>query len=387
MKTLMRSELYDLVWSRPMTEVAAEFDLSDVGLKKICKAAYVPTPPLGYWAKVKSGKRATKATLPTLYPFQSQLVRMGSKNRYGYEIEPELSDAEIAVMALPDPPRFENSLEEYKQIIEAFVPKISIPTKLTKVHSVAKRLSDAQNALVKQKYSLDKPKYDHPNGAKVFSALNSLFFYFEGLGFRVRMHGPRSQSLSIDMDGQYHHFRLVSLDDPNGFRRKRGAAGMNFGFAWTYEEWHMAEDRSYREYVDLTPDVLRDLAIELFVEIESARRRSLEWRFERKVEEKNDAISRIKAKRDAEAKQLREAIERQVLKRFELMNESLLLISKSDQIRELIASLDKKIGNAKKPVTNYSKWRSWAEHQANSMDPRNMSTKRLGRWVQKFSFK
>jgi len=50
----------------------------------------------------------------------------------------------------------------------------------------------------------------------------------------------------------------------------------------------------------------------------------------------------------------------------------------------LIAAMDKKIESSRKPIPRYAKWRAWAEHEANSIDPRNMSVKRAGRWVEKF---
>jgi len=37
MPTLTRQELYDFVWSTPMTKLAKDFGLSDVGLAKICE--------------------------------------------------------------------------------------------------------------------------------------------------------------------------------------------------------------------------------------------------------------------------------------------------------------------------------------------------------------
>jgi hypothetical protein len=46
-RTLTRQEMYGLVLLEPMTQLAAEFDLSDVCLRKICKAAKVPTPGIG----------------------------------------------------------------------------------------------------------------------------------------------------------------------------------------------------------------------------------------------------------------------------------------------------------------------------------------------------
>ena len=51
-----RRELYDLVWSRPMMHIAAEFGVSGTGLAKICNRYAIPTPPRGYWAKLENGK-------------------------------------------------------------------------------------------------------------------------------------------------------------------------------------------------------------------------------------------------------------------------------------------------------------------------------------------
>ncbi len=60
-KELTRKELFDQVWSQPMTKVAAEYGISDVGLKKICDKHRIPVPGRGYWAKVAAGKKVKKA--------------------------------------------------------------------------------------------------------------------------------------------------------------------------------------------------------------------------------------------------------------------------------------------------------------------------------------
>lgn len=62
-KEYTRQELYDLVWSTPMVKLAKEFGLSDVGLRKICVKHGIPTPPLGYWAKLNFGKPVKKTPL------------------------------------------------------------------------------------------------------------------------------------------------------------------------------------------------------------------------------------------------------------------------------------------------------------------------------------
>jgi len=65
MKTeITRKELYDLIWSQPMIHLAKEFNLSDNGLRKICKKNDIPFPNAGYWAKVKYGYKPPRTSLP-----------------------------------------------------------------------------------------------------------------------------------------------------------------------------------------------------------------------------------------------------------------------------------------------------------------------------------
>ena len=48
--SLTRHELYEQVWSEPMSLLSRKFGLSDVGLAKICRKLRVPTPWRAYWA-------------------------------------------------------------------------------------------------------------------------------------------------------------------------------------------------------------------------------------------------------------------------------------------------------------------------------------------------
>ena len=54
--TLTRRELYDLVWSTPMTAIAKKYLISDVGLRKICISMNIPLPRAEHWEKIKAGK-------------------------------------------------------------------------------------------------------------------------------------------------------------------------------------------------------------------------------------------------------------------------------------------------------------------------------------------
>lgn len=63
---LSREELYERVWSTPVSILAEEWGLSDRGLSKACRKLKIPVPPRGYWAKVEAGKRVRRAKLAEL---------------------------------------------------------------------------------------------------------------------------------------------------------------------------------------------------------------------------------------------------------------------------------------------------------------------------------
>ena len=54
--TFTRKQLYDLVWSESMSSLARKYNISDTGLRKICKRMNIPAPKGGYWEKRKWGK-------------------------------------------------------------------------------------------------------------------------------------------------------------------------------------------------------------------------------------------------------------------------------------------------------------------------------------------
>ena len=58
-----RQELFELVWSMPMTKLSKQFELSDVGLRKICIKNQIPLPPQGHWTRKQFGKEAPRPEL------------------------------------------------------------------------------------------------------------------------------------------------------------------------------------------------------------------------------------------------------------------------------------------------------------------------------------
>ncbi len=108
---LKRENLYREVWTRPVTQVAKEYGISDVGLAKACRRMGVPRPPVGYWAKRDAGQ---KIKIPPLPPLSGDMR------------------AAVEVRA-PKPVPVVDLLPE---------PEISIPAHLRKPHPLVKLTRD-----------------------------------------------------------------------------------------------------------------------------------------------------------------------------------------------------------------------------------------------------
>ena len=61
---LTREALYELVWTTPLSALAARWGLSRNGLAKICDRLLVPYPGRGYW----NTQRAERPSLPPAPP-------------------------------------------------------------------------------------------------------------------------------------------------------------------------------------------------------------------------------------------------------------------------------------------------------------------------------
>lgn len=89
---LTREQLYEEVWTEPMTKVSSRLGLSDVGLAKICRGAAIPTPPRGYWAKKRNGEAVRRARLPKLDKPIDFVFRPPQKPPASIPTEPEYDE-------------------------------------------------------------------------------------------------------------------------------------------------------------------------------------------------------------------------------------------------------------------------------------------------------
>lgn len=116
-KQFSRDQLLDLVWQTPMTELASKFGLSDNGLRKIYKKHQIPTPPMGYWTKVKFGKSVPKK--PKLTPLKEESTILLSERETETESLPYISQYYKLAKELKKDPNLDfEILDKIKRYVE-----------------------------------------------------------------------------------------------------------------------------------------------------------------------------------------------------------------------------------------------------------------------------
>lgn len=75
-ESLTREELYEKVWSQPMTKLAKPYGLLNVGLAKICRKLNIPMPNRGYWWKKEMGLPAEQTPLPAFENAEDKPVEL-----------------------------------------------------------------------------------------------------------------------------------------------------------------------------------------------------------------------------------------------------------------------------------------------------------------------
>lgn len=111
-RTIERNWLYNEVWKRPATKIAADLGISSSLLKRICIAMDIPTPKAGHWVQLEFGKKISIPELPiaadgirtswTIDPANSaaQKARIQKVKRIQKEIESSAAEQELPVIEI-----------------------------------------------------------------------------------------------------------------------------------------------------------------------------------------------------------------------------------------------------------------------------------------------
>lgn len=172
-----RAKLLEEVWTEPVQTVALRYQLSDVGLKKLCSRLLIPTPPRGYWAKLKAGR--TVPSRPALKPYNGN-------PRHLYRF-----------VAQPVPPTEGNvPVDECLEPVLAFerdpANYIQVPSRGTRWHHLVAATRDGFSAGFKDSRGIPLPRGKGVDIAvsaeqrmRALRVMNTLIKALEKRGFRL----------------------------------------------------------------------------------------------------------------------------------------------------------------------------------------------------------
>lgn len=357
-----RESLYELVWSKPISSIAKEYNILDYVIRKICKKYEIPIPKLGHWQKLQHGKQPEKEKL--------------SPSEKWKDVEIKLSDRDKDVSTNP-------------YLIRLSVLAKDIEKKHPKLILVPDRLTNPDPMIVAVKPNLESKKGIGWNGLKV-SVSNSANLLSISVGEETIPRALRFMDAFIKLSKARGHQWEISRSDTqitiNG--EKYGVRCREKTNRIVYEKnnnWDRSElvpngilslkldnlhDKEWKDgKIPLEKQLSKIMAaFELKAEDDKIRRAEIEAYWEER--DRINTIQKLEL-----AKQEWEEKKGDVLKQFaEQWN-------RSQQIKTFIDALE---SNPQEKTDKVIEWIKWAREQQKKMDPLSGG---LGSFVDKFDFK
>ncbi len=368
-----RKELYDLVWSEPMRDIAKRFEISDVGLAKACRNAEIAVPPRGYWNKQKAGHRVVRANLSPRRPGHSDTVTIG-RDRYWYSADRlDLDEPE------PSAPTFDEPIETVRARVAKAIAQISTKTKLEILHPSIKALLDKDEVLrEKQKtYAWYEPQFDAPSERRRLRILNAVFLALGSQGYGGSLRGEKA----TEIHAQIGHSSIALALEPIQVRGKRGQDDeattrkerLRLGLLDGHDRYQPKIGRVLAEDAPERPieRAIREIVVDLIVlGEEEYRERQLshhKWRLE------------DRARRIAEARKQKEEAERKERERIAALEKARVdrllgeaaALHRAEQIRAYVNAVEQRLKESPGHVNpnSFVRWKGWALAQADRIDP------------------
>lgn len=308
--------MYRIVWSTPAIQLAKEFGISDVALKKTCKRMGVPNPPRGYWAKLAAGQQTAQDPLPPVKDGQLTEFRFNveanikrreawqkpiprSKEQplpMGNPIHLQASDGELHRLAKralatlqKGKPEDDGRIRIKDQELPSILVSAAMGDRLTKSLDALFRLLESRGITL-------QPHEDRWNPCLLFSkGPDSLRLFIEEPLIQVRREPTQEDKLRPSSTWQLTSTHLAghlafTLEGPRGLSGRKH---------WSETERKPLEDVLFAVVLRME-QLFESFEVKRVEEIERERRWAEEKRRraeEEKVREHNDALEKIARKR------------------------------------------------------------------------------------------
>lgn len=380
-RRLTRQELYDLVWSGPISGLPPLVGVSTVTIAKACREMYVPTPPQGYWLRQKTGKNVSRIPLPRRPPGLADDLMFGG-GPYWRVYRPSLSDDEL-LGPVPPEPSFDESLDEIRKRVEASVKKILVPKDMARVHPVVGRLL-AQDEAKRQKtrgqsyvMSWDEAVYESPAQQRRLRIASAILMAAAGLGCSADMAGTTAMGAVLnDFYVKVGHQRVTLRAEVIEVSERVGKGADAKARRTEKIRISLSGARDGKELSWLDGEIrLEQHATEIvqaiIVQGEEQHRRQVLGNHAWRISAQANLIERHRMEREEAERRERERLVNLEREQLERLLEEAEAFRRAEAIRRYVAearSASERLANPMSPG-EIDRWASWALDQADRIDP------------------
>lgn len=368
-----RLELYNLVWSEPMRDIAARFQISDVGLAKACRNASIPVPPRGYWNKKKAGHRVAAFALPPREPGHSDEMTIG-QDRYWHSHEP-IDESEPE----PPPPVFDESIVSVRARVDKRTSAVRVSAGFELAHPDIRKLLD-KDARKREKqrdsthaWPWDTPVFDSPLQKRRLRILNAILLALAKQGFSGSVRGDKADEITIHIGRTSFELELTEAPrkprtaGKDEARQRRETLRLAIKAGYKTPAALLAEDEPNRALEACLRAVLVNLIVLGEEHYREHRIDHHKWLLKRRLERIEEAR---KQRAEAERKE-RERIAALEKARIDRLLDEALALRRARDIRAYVDEVKALNLNLDPPVPDEAldEWVRWALAQADRIDP------------------
>lgn len=381
-----RGKLYREVWTKPVTDVAKQYGVSNVALSKTCRSLKIPLPYRGYWAEVRAGKKVSIPALPEYKEINTKPVEAAQVTHQPETVSQNASE-QLAFLT-----------EQERKEVFAAAMRIELPT--PNVQPLRKILTYKPKIL---EWNKKHGKEDRsPKGSKDFSekppflsgviaeaSLPRVFRILDAIYRQVELLGGKVNSdLSITIRGKIVTMTIVENQDtvPHVITKSEAELKLHYiddkrrGYAYGREPIFRKYDylfngklritvhkgRHYRDSEnEKVEDHLGDILIDIFEESEIVRLARVAAEAEAKAEQLRQQEAERKRREEERIRQERQERYNAEIKRTRSLINQADDYDAACKIRAYVAATSSK-GDVSDEV---QAWIIWANNKADWFDP------------------
>lgn len=351
---MIRTELYELVWSKSTIAISREYRISTSDIRKLCKHYDIPLPKQGYWSKLKHNKTVERTDLPEVdSKFVEEIILVKRK----------AGDRDIPFLKSP----FQKRIYEIKN--DASYDLI-VPSSLKNPHSLiikTKKRLEEYDRIPKTNYQerrdcLEKTlpiKTDKKLRNRSLRIMNTIISNIYNKGHSVSF--SNKTTCSVEMFGQRTEINLrqkinrVREKDESGY-------GSNQWVKSDKLEFQAGPSFSQKNWIDGKKKKLENFIPDILVWIEQDCQYWHDLRKRQAEDKRTKELEREKEREKLEIVQLEN-------KRFEELLVDSENWDRANTLRNYIQAAKEKAEENNELNENKKEWVQWATTKADIVDP------------------